>query len=168
MSTNKKSHTGLRNGNLFCFNCGQSFDMQLPKSIAESATVTKSFDQLHQFCAKTWSEPIFNQDDSVKARLEGWWNFGQRGMSAECIYHFMTGNPSRNDHPWDPVDFKRCYGLFKAVPELKARLPEMKRVSQTWSNLIDNWDKLSVMLEEQIATGKPNGMYEFMQTLIVR
>jgi len=168
MSKINKPHTGLRNGNLFCFNCGQSFDLNLPKPFAELIAMAKSFDQLHQFCAKTWSEPTSNQDDSVKARLEGWWNFGQRGMSSEVIYNFMTGNPYTNSVPWDPSDFKRCYGLFKAVPELKERLPEMKKVSQTWSNLIDNWDKLDVMLEEQIATGKPNGMYEFMQTLIVR
>lgn len=168
MSKINKSHTGLRNGNLFCFNCGQSFDMNLPKPIDESSAMMIGFCQLHRFCAKTWSEPTFNLDDDIKKRLKDWWNFGERGMSSEVIYNFMTGNPSRNDHPWEPLDFRRCYGLFKAVPELKARLPEMKRVSQTWSNLIDNWDKLSEMLEGQLATGKPNGMYGFMQTLIVK
>jgi hypothetical protein len=67
--------------------------------------------------------------------------------------------------PADPDDFRRCYLLIKAVPQWKERLVELKSLSETWSKLVDNWDKLTEMLEEQMRTRKANGMYELMNSL---
>jgi hypothetical protein len=41
----------------------------------------------------------------------------------------------------------------------------LKPASKTWENLVENWDKLTEMLKEQMQTKKPNGMYEFMKQL---
>ena len=41
----------------------------------------------------------------------------------------------------------------------------MKKESEVWRRIVENWDKLCEMLEEQMKTGKANGMYEFMESL---
>jgi hypothetical protein len=62
--------------------------------------------------------------------------------------------------------------LLEAVPEWKEKhhLNKLKGLSTTWSNLVDNWDKLTEMFEEnrknKWETSDKIGMYEFMQTLI--
>ena len=47
---------------------------------------------------------------------------------------------------------------------------ELKELSPEWANLVDNWDKLTEMYEENVRmewkTYKRIGMYDFMQTLI--
>ena len=72
--------------------------------------------------------------------------------------------------PYDPDDFSRCYKLLVAVPEWKLELHKLKPLSKEWSNLVDNWDKLTEMYElntkENWKNSKKIGMYEFMQTLI--
>lgn len=67
-------------------------------------------------------------------------------------------------HPHDPDDFRRCYMLLFMVPEWKELLHEIKGESDVWEKLIDNWDQLTTMLEEQLA-GKRNNMYQFMKKL---
>lgn len=165
----KQSKTGFRNGLLFCFNCGQSYKMNLPAPIDMAAAMMKQFDKTHKNCPKTWEEPKPDPDmtDSHVAMAKNaiwWWNFGERGMSSECMYNYLMSGSADGNHPHDPDDFKRCYALLECVPQWKSQLYKMKEVSPTWSALVDNWDKLSTMLEEQLA-GKKNDMFQFMQSL---
>jgi len=78
----------------------------------------------------------------------------------------MGNDKFQIDIPWDPSDFNRCHGLLEMVPEWKSRMNEVAKLSKQWNSLVKNWDKLTEMLLEQNKTGKPNGMYEFMETLI--
>ena len=114
----------------------------------------------------------------IPESAQEWLLKGDRGISAETIFGAITGlfiNRSKYP-PADPVDFYRCYKLIKAVPEWKPELHKVAELSKTWKNVIDNWDKLSELLEEQIEwrdrrerleKGVPvsNGMYEFMKQL---
>ena len=47
---------------------------------------------------------------------------------------------------------------------------KLKKLSEPWNNLVDNWDKLTEMYEQNVKENWKNskaiGMYEFMQTLI--
>jgi hypothetical protein len=70
------------------------------------------------------------------------------------------------NHPYDPDDFSRCWKLLEAVPEWKTELHKLKPLSEAWSNLVDNWDKLNEYFMDIQKGKKANGMYEFMQTLI--
>lgn len=71
--------------------------------------------------------------------------------------------------PSDPADFRRCYKLLQAVPQWKARLNELKTISPVWEKLVDNWDKLTEMYEQNEKEDWKNyekiGMYEFMKSL---
>jgi hypothetical protein len=98
-----------------------------------------------------------------------WWlDNGERGISSETMFQCLSGKIISNDkgcHPHDPDDFKRCYMLLKAIPEWKDDLHKLKDLSIEWSNLVDNWDKLTEMLEEQLSSKQDNGMYELMEKL---
>lgn len=67
---------------------------------------------------------------------------GSTGLSATCIARHMMGLPVGGDYPHDGGDFGRCEALLDAVPELRARLPEMAEVSDMWAKLVANWDRI--------------------------
>ena len=125
---------------------------------------------------KKHSEPL--QQCNVSSRFfipksaQKWLLKGDRGISSETIFGVITGLKIEESQypPSDTSDFYRCYKLIKAVPEWKSELHKVAELSQTWKNVIDNWDKLSELLEEQIdwrdkGISASNGMYEFMKQL---
>jgi hypothetical protein len=108
----------------------------------------------------------------IPETAQQWLLKGDRGISSETIFGAITGlwiNRSKYP-PADPSDFYRCYKLLKQVPEWKGELLKVAELSKTWKNVIDNWDKLSELLEEQIewhdkGISASNGMYDFMKQL---
>ena len=108
----------------------------------------------------------------IPEAAQQWLLKGDRGISSETIFGAITGltiNSSKYP-PADPSDFCRCYKLIKAVPKWKSELNKVSQLSKTWKNVIDNWDKLSELLEEQIewrdkGISASNGMYDFMKQL---
>ncbi len=166
-----KEHTGFRNGDMFCFNCGDSHKMVLPMELGKYSELLVSFGKRHKKCPKTWEEPKIEDSGAktVDDKMKWWIDNGEHGTSSKTMYSVMSGQAITSErnfsHPCDPDDFRRCYLLLKAIPEFKKALWRMKIVSETWVNLVDNWDKLTEMLEEQMTTKKANGMYEFMKTL---
>lgn len=168
--------TGFRNGDLFCYNCGCSHPLNLPQSISMSTAIMSQFDRLHKNCAPTWTEPINETPlEKTVAQNANWWALhGEQGSSSKTMFnHFVVGTdvrPLELDRPCapsDPDDFKRCYKLLQAVPQWKQRLFELKTISPVWSALVDNWDKLTAMYEQNVAENWANykqiGMYELMK-----
>lgn len=163
----------FRNGNLFCDHCGAEHKLKFPIAVDEMAKKSEAFSVLHNDCKKTWTEPVVDQSKDTEEKAYWWMANGERGMSSEAMWRcFMNDRNGGNSHPHDPDDFKRCYKLLECVPEWKEKhnLRKLKRLSQQWSNLVDNWDKLTEMYEENVKTNwkeyKRIGMYEFMQKLI--
>lgn len=152
------SHVQLKHeGLLFCENCGQKYQMKFPAPIETFNEKLKAFETLHKDCPKKWSAPDVT-GKSIEYRKKFWLLHGERGMSSIAIFHVMdrTFDKQMTAHPHDPADFKRCYGLLKLIPEWKERLPEMKTVSRQWSNLVDHWDELTKMFEENEKTSWTN------------
>lgn len=174
----KGDHIVMRNGHPFCTHCGQTYLVNLPAPIPVVTGAWNGFIKVHANCKKTWTEPVPDLTQDIPTRVLWWYENGERGVSAETLLaNFITvqGNlaamkikkrpRSEWGHPHDPSDFGRCHKLLEALPELREHLDQMKDVSRVWSNLVDNWDKLTAMLQEQLTTGKRNGMYEFMKEL---
>lgn len=166
------SHVVMRNGDLFCSNCGKDFKLQMPMSPSMFSAITNQFSKEHASCPKTWTEPVPSPEKQVNseaiAKNVNWWiKNGERGISSETMLKYTYGLDiaQYECHPCDPADFKRCHLLLQAVPQLRNYLHRMNDVSPVWANLVANWDKLTEMLEEQMRTKKPNGMYEFMRSL---
>ena len=165
--------TIIRNGKLFCTKCGGDFTLKFPVGIKELSEKTKSFDDLHKDCEQNWVEPTADQSKNIEEKAMWWIENGHIGMSSKTMWLcLMNQNVKNAYHPYDPDDFSRCYKLLEAVPEWKEKhhLIKLKSLSTAWSNLVDNWDKLTEMFEENRKnnweTSDEIGMYEFMQTLI--
>ena len=99
-----------------------------------------------------------------------WIGTSEVGLSSKTMWNCFMGNSGFPIwHPSDPDDFSRCYKLLQAVPEWKEELYKLKLLSKLWSNLVDNWDKLTEMYEENERTDWANykkiGMYEFIQKI---
>jgi len=162
--------TTIRNSNLFCLNCGGEFPLKFPSPVGEMNKKMKAFDDLHKDCLKTWVEPTADMSKPIIERASWWYTKGERGMSSETMYNcFMNISQDRISHPHDPADFKRCWKLLEAIPEWKLQLHKLKSLSPAWSNLVDNWDKLTEMYLENVSTEWKNfekiGMHTFMDKL---
>lgn len=166
----KENHTTIRNGKLFCMNCGRDQDMHLPIEVDMASAMMIAFAKIHKKCEPIWKEPVVNPNADVLSKANFWYTNGQRGSSSEAMWHFFMGKGDwRKDPPWDPDDFSRCYKLLEMVPEWKSRIPELKNLSPVWSKLADNWHKLTEMYEENKRTDWKNykaiGMGDFMRQL---
>lgn len=160
-------HTTIRNQNLFCLNCGGEHKLVYPFTGNEMTKKVEAFNELHGDCEKTWVEPQADQSQDVKEKAMWWMANGHKGMSSETMWNCLMGNKDYPIyHPYDPDDFSRCWKLLEAVPEWKKELDKLKPLSEVWSNLVDNWDKLTEFYEDMKVVKKDNGMYDFMQTLI--
>lgn len=169
-----KSNTGFRNGALFCFNCGGEFKQCYPMPVDVASNQMKSFADLHRDCKKTWVEPVLDGRGKTEEENAAWWLLnGEHGISSRAMFSVLSGKNVMGTwgmhHPCDPDDFKRCYKLLQAVPQWKSRLYKMNRVSPVWQRLVENWDKLTEMYEQNVREDWKNykqvGMYEFMQSL---
>lgn len=163
--------TTIRNEKLFCTNCGGDFLIKYPIAIDEMSKKIKAFDDLHKDCKQTYIEPKVEQSKDIKEKAMWWISNGEVGMSSKTIWNCLIGNKNFPiNHPYDPDDFSRCYKLLQIVPEWKNELYKLKELSTQWSNLVDNWDKLTKMYEQNVKDKWKNyekiKMYEFMKTLI--
>lgn len=93
-----------------------------------------------------------------------WLANGERGLSSEQMFETFTGLPCRSRHfknvpchPHDPADLRRCVELLKSVTEFRGRMEEMRAVSSAWSRLVDRWDELTALLEQEMADTSNNG-----------
>jgi len=165
-------HTLIRNQQLFCTNCGGSHALNFPLGIDEMNKKIEAFNDLHGDCEKTWEEPKADQSKTVRERAIWWFSKGEVGLSSKvmCTF-FLTGGIAGifPHYPHDPDDFGRCYKLLEAIPEWKEELPDLATLSEPWSKLVENWDTLTEMYEQNVAEDWKNvdevGMYELMQKL---
>jgi hypothetical protein len=79
-------------------------------------------------------------------RANYWMIKGNTGASSQRIWAHMTGTITAGkttDYPYDPDDLNRCLLLLEAVPEWKARIPEMKAHGAVWAALAERWDEIT-------------------------
>lgn len=184
MKNKIKGNTGFRNDSLFCFNCGGSYTIPYPQPLSMASALMLQFAKDHENCSPTWVEPK-NEVGKTVVENANWWAInGEHGLSSKTMFNHLTKNLQvrslKNEyrnvyHPSDPDDFRRCYLLLESVPQWKEKseLEKLKQLSPVWEKLVDNWDKLTAMLEEMMQRRKdgwpdkkiPNGMYEFMKSL---
>lgn len=84
-----------------------------------------------------------------------WLANGERGISSETIFTHITGvnalrRPWTASHPLDPDDFTRCVRLLEACPAISMRFTEMASASPVWARLVEHWDELVSMLDEEV------------------
>lgn len=158
----------IRNSNLFCTNCGDTFKLAYPLAVDSLTSKTEAFSELHKDCKQTWVEPKADLSKSVKERVSWWWQNSERGSSSEAMWYHLAGaksHPNKN-HPHDPDDFKRCYNLLEVIPEWKKDLDKLRELSPQWSKLVDKWIILTELYEVQLETKEDKGMFDLMQEIL--
>lgn len=160
-----------KNSNLFCSCCGSEFKIKYPINPNELHKKVKSFTELHNDCEPTYIEPKPETNSSAKEKAIFWLANGHTGLSSKTMFNCLMGNKGFEiNYPHDPDDFSRCYKLLECVPEWKSELYQLKTLSKVWSNLVDNWNKLTEMYEQNTKENWKNykqiGMYELMDKLI--
>lgn len=103
-----------------------------------------------------------------------WLARGERGLSSNAIFEHLTGlpcngsgwgPPSRNI-PHDPADVRRCRQLLDAVPEFKLRFAEMAQCGPQWAKLVEHWERICALIDEERHTGHATKAYDLMQELL--
>lgn len=104
--------------------------------------------------------------DSLEKRAAQWVVGRDTGLSSLCLWAVMMGvKPSDKSHPRDGADLGRCVRLLAAVPEWKSRLSEMGAVSDYWAALVPEWERLTLILADELAGGKRGATYEAMRKI---
>ena len=89
------------------------------------------------------------------------------GLSSKCMA-FVIGfdvRPRRKSYPLDPGDLSRCVKLLERVPEMRNYLYKMKAVSPIWRKLVEHWDELERLLNEEKGSGRCLKTYQLMKKL---
>jgi hypothetical protein len=101
-----------------------------------------------------------------------WLAGGDTGTSSKTIWFVMMGRECTERYwspntPRDPADFGRCYRLLALMPSWRARLPEVAAKHPGWKPMIDAWDELTALYEEEVPlhTGMAPKLYARMQQL---
>lgn len=85
------------------------------------------------------------------------------GLSAQAMHAKKHGQTGRTNHPLDPADLHRCINAHgSSVPEY------MRGVSPYWDTLVDHWNELVTLLEQEMAegTGRARKTYSRMKELL--
>lgn len=98
-----------------------------------------------------------------------WLANGDTGISSRTIWFVLMGRPipanDWTDVPHDPADFGRCHRLLAVMPSWRARLGEVAAEYPEWKPLVDHWDELAALYEEELPKGTAPKMYARMQEL---
>ena len=102
----------------------------------------------------------------VYERAGTWLFSNDTGISSKTILAVILGFPCDwKSPPSDPADFGRCYRLLKKIPELRAELHQMRSEGDVWGALVDQWDELEMLYEEELPSGTAPKLYERMKQL---
>lgn len=98
-----------------------------------------------------------------------WLTGGDTGISSKTIWFVMMGRENTEPYwypspPKDPSDFGRCHRLLTVMPSWRARLPEVAAKHPEWSGLVEHWDELTTLYEDELVNGKKNKRGERMAT----
>jgi hypothetical protein len=94
--------------------------------------------------AKGWQKDVIGTRPNAL-----WWAIVDRRDNMSYREVFMEG-PFGHDVPCDPDDFGRCYRLLRLFPTWRARLGEVSAKYPRWKPMVDAWDELTALYEEEI------------------
>lgn len=88
---------------------------------------------------------------SVPAKALDWIVSGDTGLSSEAIWATMVGAKRKwSSYPHDPADLGRCLRLLRLMPRWRKRLDEMRQHGPAWAALVEHWDDLEALMDEEV------------------
>jgi len=104
---------------------------------------------------------------SISEKINDWFMNGDIGLSSKCMVKHLTGKHTGfADYPHDPSDFSRCLGLIEAVPELRKEIHRMKELNPMWAAIVNNWDDIERLFNEEKGNRNANKTYLFMKKIL--
>lgn len=109
------------------------------------------------------TQPLVSQE--TIDRLMAWLIQGDTGLSSKCLAATIMSNGKTanikayeaSQHPLDGSDLNRCVKLLRQVPEMREHLSIMRPVSKYWEVLVDHWDELEELLDNELIANKKPG-----------
>jgi hypothetical protein len=100
-----------------------------------------------------------------------WFMSDDTGISSRVIWSVMTGVDCKDrlyggGYPNDPSDFGRCRRLLQKFPHWRNRLDEVSDRYPEWKPLVEHWDELNRLYEEEYPTGVAPKLYDRMKELL--
>lgn len=89
----------------------------------------------------------------MEKKILNWILTGETGASSMAMARALIGIKGRTDHPHDPDDLNRCLMLLAAVPEAREHMNKLRRMSPTWSALVDRWDEIEASFIDEVGIG---------------
>lgn len=88
--------------------------------------------------------------------LAAWIAQGERGSAADTIVEHLTGivvctADSFGTYPRTSTELWQCLLLLEAVPTLRTRLCELRRLGPEWSVIVEHWYELEALIMEESA-----------------
>ena len=123
------------------------------------------------FLGKVGQEIIRERD--LQKRALDWIANKETGISSLTIWAVMMDAVDLNnkdsqadyDVPYDPDDFRRCRELLDYIPEWRERLPEVAEKFSEWKPLVENWNKLDTLYDEEAPSGSAPNLYTLLDKL---
>lgn len=117
---------------------------------------------------KILTTKALTSDDPIEAKALNWLDNGRVGASSGTmcavlfpnlqshhkLAHNVRDDGFRISYPHDNSDFDRCMKFLEAVPEARARLPELAKTSPEWEGLVNNWDKIENLMKDEQKSGE--------------
>lgn len=82
-------------------------------------------------------------------RIIQWLCSGETGLSSKTMVCIHTGNEIGFRAPRDVADFRRCWFLVEAVPEIRNSFPLIAKRCPAFKGVIENWDVISAAYERE-------------------
>lgn len=153
----------MSDGGVRCLRCGKVETMPLPMPMNGFQPWCEYAGAIHAHCKDV------GRVDVPVASVEEWITGHDTGTSSKAIYRHMKGLPRdpshRDNYPFDPDDFGRCYRLLTLSPDWRARIVEMGRYSTEWAALSLAWDELTALWEEESVGKRAPKLYARMHEL---
>lgn len=128
----------------------------------------------------------FEDKDSIEYNAFKWLETGEIGQSSYAMCYWLTtskvvakmlehkgktkgfnSDPHEFEaHPLDPSDFARCQKFLDAVPGARGRIGEMRKVSESWSNLVDVWGELEDIYKREKNLSSAPELYSKMKSVL--
>jgi hypothetical protein len=176
----KESHVRfIPPGVLLCRHCGDNYAPAMPIPSNLMSALLIAFADEHgkhelsprglacNFCFKfghhTFACPRLDYDGNPQKWLAG----PDTGTSSQALWRVMM-NAELPEHvpvvPHDADDFGRAQRLLMAIPGWRARIGEMYE-SPKWEPLVEHWDELEKLYNEEWPTGLCPKLYARMKEL---
>ncbi len=108
------------------------------------------------------------QKIEITPAMIAWLANGKRGVSSDAIFTHVTGmdalGPWPPYHPSDPDDMTRCRRLLESCPAIAKEFHRMSVVSDVWARLVDAWDSLCVLMDEEAPAWREDGEWSCPKT----